>query len=79
MIYFAGFQISFYSLDMKKGNNICYPLSTITIPKTYSEASYLKILIKNFWYLRGCSFEFYNCKFITKLIVHFLCRMPYKK
>ncbi|CAG8842740.1 14102_t:CDS:2, partial [Gigaspora margarita] len=48
-----GFQISFYSLDMKKGINICYPLSTITIPKIYSEVSYLKILIENFWCLRN--------------------------
>ncbi|CAG8776676.1 20066_t:CDS:2, partial [Gigaspora rosea] len=49
-------QIKVYAaigFDMKKGINICYPLSTITIPKTYSEASYLKILIENFWCLRN--------------------------
>ncbi|CAG8850096.1 37870_t:CDS:2, partial [Gigaspora margarita] len=48
-----GFQISFYSLDMKKGINICYRLSTIIIPKKYSEVNYLKILIENFWCLRN--------------------------
>ncbi|CAG8787096.1 24244_t:CDS:2, partial [Dentiscutata erythropus] len=49
-------QIKVYAaigFDMKKGINICYPLSTITIPKTYSETSYLKILIENFWCLRN--------------------------
>jgi hypothetical protein len=46
------FQISFYSLDMKKGIDVCYPLSTITIPKLFSEVGHLKLMIENFWSLR---------------------------
>ncbi|CAG8812242.1 28276_t:CDS:2, partial [Racocetra persica] len=36
--FLSRLQISFYSLDMKKEIDVCYLLSTITIPNLFSEA-----------------------------------------
>ncbi|RIB24354.1 hypothetical protein C2G38_2031962 [Gigaspora rosea] len=50
--FLSRFQISFYSLDIK-GIDVCYPLSTITIPILFSEVGHLKLMIENFWSLRN--------------------------